>query len=144
MPVSTPLQHAYHDANSAALLPGCMQNRLWYLFALGWAESRFGIDFLAGFLSIVILSVIVVSLDVLPSLLSRHHLYCCANTCLIAPFLAQRLIVTFRLSSSCHCHHYDQIVVFVVVLLSSSSSSSSSSSCRHLVVVIIVLLLLPT
>ena len=67
--------------------------------ALGWAESRFGIDFLAGFFSIVIVSVIVVSLDAPPSLSSRRHLYRRANACLIAPFLAQRLIVTFRLSS---------------------------------------------
>ncbi len=43
--------------------------------ALGWAESRFGIDFLAGFFSIVIVSVIVVSLDAPPSLSSRRHLY---------------------------------------------------------------------
>jgi hypothetical protein len=54
---------------------------------------------LAGFFSIVIVSVIVVSLDAPPSLSSRRHLYRRANACLIAPFLAQRLIVTFRLSS---------------------------------------------
>ena len=38
--------------------------------ALGWAESRFGIDFLVVFFSIVIVSVIIVSLDAPPPLLS--------------------------------------------------------------------------
>jgi hypothetical protein len=44
---------------------------------------------LAGFFSIVIVSVIVVSLNAPLSLLSRRQLYCRANACLIAPFLAQ-------------------------------------------------------
>ncbi len=45
--------------------------------ALGWAESRFGIDFLVVFSSIVIVSVIIISLDApLP-----------ANACLMAPLL---------------------------------------------------------
>ncbi len=35
MPVSTLLQHAYHGADSAALLPGRMRNRLWCLFCSG-------------------------------------------------------------------------------------------------------------
>jgi hypothetical protein len=55
------------------------------LSALGWAESRFGIDFLVVFFSIIIISVIIISLDVPPPLLSRRHLYCHANACLIGP-----------------------------------------------------------
>jgi len=54
--------------------------------ALGWAESRFGIDCLVVFFSIVIVivSIIIVSLDA-PLPLSLHrHLYCRANACLIA------------------------------------------------------------
>ena len=75
MPVSTLLQHAYHGTDSAALLPGRMRNRLWCAFsALGWTESRFGIDFLVVFFSIVIVSVIIVSLSM------RRHLSCRATT----------------------------------------------------------------
>jgi len=48
--------------------------------ALGWAESRFGIDCLVIFFSIVI-----VSLDAPLPLSLRRHLYRRANTCLIVP-----------------------------------------------------------
>ncbi len=53
--------------------------------ALGWAESRFGINVLVVFFSIVIISVIIVSLDAPPPLSSPPHLYRRANACLIAP-----------------------------------------------------------
>jgi hypothetical protein len=43
--------------------------------ALGWAESRFGIDFLVVFFSIVIVSIIIVSFDAPPPLSLRRHLY---------------------------------------------------------------------
>jgi len=36
--------------------------------ALGWAKSRFGIDFLVVFFSIVIVSIVIVSLDAPPPL----------------------------------------------------------------------------
>jgi hypothetical protein len=60
---------------------------------LGWAESRFGIDFLVVFFSIVIVSIIIVSLGALLPLSSRQRLSHRAS-------LAQRLVVTFLLSSS--------------------------------------------
>jgi hypothetical protein len=93
MPVSTLLQHAYQDACGIGY--GAFS-------ALGWAESRFGIDFFVVFFSIVIISYIIVSLDAPPSLSSRHHLYRRANFCLITPLshLTQRLVDTFLLSSS--------------------------------------------
>jgi hypothetical protein len=53
--------------------------------ALGWAESRFGINFLVVFFSFVIVSVIIVSLDAPPPLSSPPHLYRCTNAYLIAP-----------------------------------------------------------
>jgi len=52
---------------------------------LGWAESRFGIDCLVVFFSIVIVSIIIVSLDAPLPLLSRRHLYRHSNACLIVP-----------------------------------------------------------
>ena len=119
MPVSTLLQHAYHGTNSAALLPGCMRNRLWCLFC---SESRFGINFLVVFFSIGIVSIIIVSLDVPPPLSSLPHLYRCANTCLIAPLLHSGWLSL----SSCHrrrCHHYHdrhhhgrRLVVYILSL----------------------------
>jgi len=89
-------------------------------FALGWAESRFGIDFLVIFFSIVIISIIIISLDVPPPLSSRHHLYHRANACLIAPFLHSGWL---SFSSCClRCHHHDR-----------------HRRCRHLVVVVSLL-----
>jgi hypothetical protein len=55
--------------------------------ALGWAESRFGIDFFVVFFSIVIVSVIIISHDTPPPLSLRRHLYHHANACLIASLL---------------------------------------------------------
>jgi len=55
--------------------------------ALGWAESRFGIDCLVVFFSIVIVSIIIVFLDAPLPLSSLHHLYPRANACLIMPLL---------------------------------------------------------
>jgi hypothetical protein len=83
--------------------------------ALGWAESRFGIELLVVFFSIVIVSVIIVSLDALPPLSSRQHLSHRAS-------LAQRLVVTFLLLSSLSRHHHDhhrcrrRLVVIVSLL----------------------------
>jgi hypothetical protein len=34
-----PLNHAHHGANSAALLPGCMQKRAPCVNDLGWVEG---------------------------------------------------------------------------------------------------------
>ena len=68
--------------------------------ALGWAESRFGIEFLVVFFSIVIVSVIIVSLNALPPLSSRQRLSHRAS-------LAQQLVVTFLLLSSLSRHHHD-------------------------------------
>jgi hypothetical protein len=71
--------------------------------ALGWAESRFGIDFVVVFSSIVIVSIIIVSLDV-PLPLSLHcHIYHCANACLIVPFSHSGWL---SLSSCCRHHRY--------------------------------------
>jgi hypothetical protein len=53
--------------------------------ALGWAESRFGIDCLVVFFSIVIVSIIIVSLDAPLPLSLRRHLCHRANACLITP-----------------------------------------------------------
>jgi len=53
--------------------------------ALGWVESRFGIECLVVFFSIVIVSIIIVSLDAPLPLSPRRHLYRRANACLIVP-----------------------------------------------------------
>jgi len=100
MPVLTLLQHAYHGANSAVLLPGCMRNRLCCLFC--------------SYFSIEIVSIIIVSLD-------APHLSCRAATFFVAP-----TSVSSRLSSTaagCHCHHHHdrhrrrQCLVIAVVLI---------------------------
>jgi hypothetical protein len=77
-------------------------------FALGWAESRFGIDFLVVLFSIVIVSVIIISLDALPPLLSCRHLYLCTNACLITPLLHSIIVI---------------IVVYIVVVFLSLPQS---------------------
>ena len=73
--------------------------------ALGWAESRFEINFLVVFFTIVIVSVIIVSLDAPPPLSSRRNLYRRANACLITPLLYSGWL---SLSSCCcrRCHHH--------------------------------------
>jgi hypothetical protein len=73
--------------------------------ALGWAESRFGIDLLVVFFSIIIVSIIIISLDAPPPLSSHRHLYPHANACLIAPLSHSGWLSL----SSCHrhcCHHH--------------------------------------
>jgi hypothetical protein len=90
--------------------------------ALGWVESRFGIYFLVAYFSIVIVSVIIVSLDALPPLLSRCHLYRRDNTCPIAPLSHSSWLSL----SSCCCrlrrHHHDL-----------------HHHCRHLVIIVLSL-----
>jgi hypothetical protein len=75
--------------------------------ALGWAESRFGIDFLVFFFFIVIVSVIIVSLNAPLPLSSRRHLYLCANASFIGPLSHSGWLSL----SSCRCrhrhHHHD-------------------------------------
>ncbi len=58
--------------------------------ALGWVESRFGMDFLVVFFSIIIISIIIISLDALPPLSSSQHLSHHSS-------LPQQLVVTFLL-----------------------------------------------
>ena len=67
--------------------------------ALGWAESRFGFDFLVVYFSNAIVSIIIIFLKAPMSFLLRHHLYCRANTCLIAPLLHSGWLSLYLLSS---------------------------------------------
>ena len=67
--------------------------------ALGWAEIRFGIVFLIVFVSIAIVSVIIISLDAPPPLSSHATpLSSCQRLSHRASF-AQQLVVTFLLLS---------------------------------------------
>ena len=50
--------------------------------ALGWAKSRFGIDFLVVFFAIIIIYIII-SLNALPPLSLRCQLYRHTSACLI-------------------------------------------------------------
>jgi hypothetical protein len=68
--------------------------------ALGWAESRFGIIFLVVFFSMVIVSVIIVSLDAPPPLSSPTTPLSSRQCLSHRASLAQRMVVTFLLSSS--------------------------------------------
>ena len=96
MPVSTLLQHAYHGADSAALLPGRMWNRLWCLFRK--------VDF-----SHCLHCCRRLRHRHLRPLLSRRHLYCRAETCLIAPLSHSGWLSlsSCRHHCRCCCHHHD-------------------------------------
>jgi hypothetical protein len=107
-------------------------------------ESRFGIDFLVIFFSIVIVSVIIVSLDAPPPLSSCHHLvYPRANACLIAPLSHSGWLSL----SSCHRrhhrryhhdHHRFRLVVATIVIVTVVAAATTTIVFTVVVIVVAV------